>query len=260
MKQIALLLAIVSLTAPRARALELTCPDSITVACRHTGQTDVTGRPVTQSDCGGVTLEYRDSIVTGQTLLIRTWTASDSCGASQSCTQRIYFTQGHPRVAVLPFENLASAEDGVRVLARLLEEAISRAPALELIGAGRVEEALLRGRIRQPYVMDDEQRARLTAALDAEYFVIGSLLNYSTYNDQYAGPIPMIACTLQLQRAGNGEVIWSESIHAVGSDGEWLFGLGVEHDITRLASGIAGRSVEKFTERILDDPCFPAGQ
>jgi hypothetical protein len=44
----------------------------------------------------------------------------------------------------------------------------------------------------------------------------------------------------------------------VGSDGEWLFGLGVEHDITRLAAGIARRSVEKFTDRVLAEPCLPA--
>jgi hypothetical protein len=103
--------------------------------------------------------------------------------------------------------------------------------------------------------MDDEQRAKLSEMIDAQYFVVGSLLNYEVYQDPYSGPIPMISCTMQLQRAFDGKAVWSESIHAVGNDGEWLFALGVEHDITRLGRDLARQAAGEIADRLAKQPC-----
>lgn len=254
---VTLILLTLPLPAAGAMAFDIQCPARVTVNCRDLGNTEVTGRPGWIDACGMPVVEYRDSIYVHDSLITRLWTVTDTCGEIRTCTQEIVLLRRPPRVAVLPLENLAAAEDGVRVIARLFEEAIRRHHQLELIPVGMAEDALLRARIRQPWLMDDEQRRRLAASLDAEYFVIGSLLNYRTYEDQYSGLIPVIGMTLHVQRASDGGVVWSESLHAVGNDGEWLFGLGVEHDITRLARNAARRSVEKFSNNMLSDPCDP---
>ena len=235
--------------------MEVTCPETVTTPCHQLEDLNVTGRPVVAGGCGEAALVFRDSTLARDSLVIRIWTVRDTCGGVQTCFQTIRLTPGHPRIAVLPLENLAAAEDGARVLMRLMAEAISSSPSLESISAGKVDDALLRGRVRQPFLMDDEQRVKLAAALDAQYFVVGSLLNYQVYEDQYSGPIPMISCALQLQRASDGKVVWSESLHAVGNDGEWVFGMGVEHDITRLGRDLAKRAATAISARAIGGRC-----
>ena len=251
----ALILAFFMCGLAQGQAMDVICPETVTIPCHQLEDLNVTGRPVVAGGCGAAALEFRDSTLAPDSLVFRIWTVSDTCGGVQTCFQTIRLTPGRPRIAVLPLENLAAAEDGARVLVRLLAEAISAEPSLELISAGKVDDALLRGRVRQPFLMDDEQRSKLGATLDAQYFVVGSLLNYQSYEDQYSGPIPMISCALQLQRASDGKAVWSESLHAVGNDGEWLFGMGVEHDITRLGRDLAKRAATTISVRAAGRRC-----
>ena len=232
-----------------AQELEISCPATATVRCERLDDLDATGHLVVSSGCGEAKISYSDSVVVIDSTVYRRWLVTDSCGSTKQCVQAIRLIAGAPRIAVLPLENLAESEDGARVMVRLLEDALLRQPGVELIPAGQVDESIMRGRVRQPFLMDDDQRARLTGALDASYYVVGSLLNYSTYDDAYSGRIPIIACAFQLQRSSDGKTIWSETVHAVGSDGEWLFGLGVEHDITRLAGHVADRAVQHLSPR-----------
>lgn len=237
------------------RSFEVVCPEAMSVPCHQIDNLDVTGRPSTTGECGPIESLFRDSVLAHDSLIVRIWTVRDTCGHAGSCFQSIRLTPGRPRIAILPLENLAAAEDGARVLIRLLADAVSASPTLDLIPAGKVDDALLRGRVRQPFLMDDDQRVKLAAALAADYFVVGSLLNYQSYEDQYSGPVPMISCTLQLQRATDGETVWSESLHAVGNDGEWLFGMGVEHDITRLGSKLARQAATKMAFHAIPKRC-----
>ena len=239
-----------------AEPLALECPGQVTIPCTQRENLDITDRPVVSGGCGSPSVSFRDSVLAPDSLVIRIWTASDSCGAIAVCFQALTLTYATPRVAVLPLENLSSSEDGPRVLQRLLEGALGESTKLQLIPPAKVDDAIMRGRVRQPVLMDDDQRARLTAALDAQYLLVGSLLNYETYTDQYSGPVPMISCALQLLRASDGKAVWSESLHAVGNDGEWLFGLGVEHDITRLGRKLAGKAAGDISGNLAGQPCI----
>lgn len=241
-----------------AEPLTITCPEARTVSCHALDDAATTGRPNVTGGCGPITLFYRDSVLAPDTLLVRIWAAEDTCGNQDVCFQVLTLSRLAPRVAVLPLENLSSAEEGSRVLQRLLEDALGGAGGVALITPAKVNDAIMRGRIRQPVLMDDDQRHRLSEALGADYFLVGSLLNYSTYQDQYSGPIPQISATLQLQRAHDGRTIWSESLHAVGNDGEWLFALGVEHDVTRLGGKLAKKAVSSFSKFLQDLPCTAA--
>lgn len=240
-----------------AETLVLTCPESKTVSCNQLDNLEVTGEAVASGGCGTPLLLYRDSILAHDSLVLRIWSVADTCGGSQVCFQTLALTPSMPRIAVLPLENLSSAEEGARVLQRLLEEAMGKSENWIMASPANVEDAIMRGRIRQPVLMDDGQRRKLAAELDAQYFIVGSLLNYEVFQDQYSGPIPMISCALQLQRASDGQGVWSESLHAVGNDGEWLFALGVEHDITRLARDLAAKAASEVSKRLEGQPCTP---
>lgn len=235
--------------------LTVSCPGDTTVRCEVLDDLKAVGHAEAKGGCGGVKVHYRDSVFAEELLVLRVWSAADTCGHSRVCTQRIQLLAGKSRLAVLPLENLAASEEGARVFMRLLEDAALGADAIETIPAADVEDALLRGRVRQPYLMDDNQRRKLASDLGADYFLVGSLLNYSVYDDAYSGRIPLVACALQLQRADDGKVVWSETLHASGNDGEWLFGLGVEHDITRLAGHASQKAIRQVVDRMGVTPC-----
>lgn len=253
----AVLFVLVGAVSVKCDPLVLTCPDAKTVSCNQLDVLEMTGEAVASGGCGAPLLLYRDSILAPDSLVLRIWSVADTCGGSQVCFQSIALTPSTPRIAVLPLENLSSAEEGARVLQRLLEDAMSKGKDWITVSPAKVEDAIMRGRVRQPVLMDDGQRRKLSEDLDAQYFIVGSLLNYEVVQDQYSGPIPMISCVLQLQHAVDGRVVWSESLHAVGNDGEWLFALGVEHDITRLARSLATKAVSEVSKRLPGEPCTP---
>jgi len=242
-------------SAVSADPLSLNCPPSETIPCDQLDNLDRTGRAKVVGGCGDASLMFRDSVLAVDSLVIRIWTAEDTCGESAVCFQLFTLVSAIPRIAVLPLENLSSAEEGGRVLQRLLEDALGRSTDHVLISPAKVDDAISRGRVRQPVLMDDDQRQKLSETVEAQYFLVGSLLNYEVYQDQYSGPIPMISCALQLQRAHDGRTIWSESLHAVGNDGEWLFALGVEHDITRLGRELARKAADAVGNALSAQPC-----
>ena len=70
----------------------ISCVNDTTVNCIDGGTgSDITGIPVAQDECSDVSLMYSDGPFQGNCPLffIRTWTASDACNNSTSCTQQI---------------------------------------------------------------------------------------------------------------------------------------------------------------------------
>ena len=238
--------------------IELQCPPHVVVPCNKPIDSTVTLVAAT-STCSPVTLSYSDKTAPGATpalfTITRTWTATDTCGQKRTCEQTIRVVPSRPRIAVLPFENLAEAEDGARVFARLMQDQLVQSPNLEVISSGEVETATLRARIRLPVLMDNDQNQRLRQVLNADYFVLGTILIYQTTADQYSGVIPVAGITLQLRDAVSGITAWSETYHEIGNSGEWLFGLGVQHDITRLAHSIAQQAAKKLKKVIKPVHC-----
>jgi hypothetical protein len=73
----------------------ITCPPDITLACGEAVDPAVSGS-ATASGGGcdmGVTVSYSDAVapgtMPGDAIITRTWTATDACGNSRTCTQRI---------------------------------------------------------------------------------------------------------------------------------------------------------------------------
>jgi hypothetical protein len=75
----------------------LTCPVDVTVECDQTEDLSLTGQPLASDNCtpqDQITLTYEDD-ETGLTdcggtgILLRTWTATDLCGNTSTCSQQI---------------------------------------------------------------------------------------------------------------------------------------------------------------------------
>ena len=251
--------AVVFALSGQARAMALKSPAEITLSCDQVIDTSKSGMPEALGGCGGTTFTFADSVLRQvserEYIVRRAWNAADTCGNTAVCAQLIHVVPARVRVAVLALENLAGSEEGARAFARLLENEIARDSRFEGVPAGDVETALLRARVRVPMLMDQEQRAHLAQLLNADYFVLGSILTYQTYDDPYSGPVPIISVALQLWPAGQERAAWSETLHAAGNAGEWLFGLGVDHDITHLAKGLARKSLVRVERAITGKPC-----
>ena len=249
--------------AQEADPIVMQCTADLTVGCNRS--TDTAAIPIiTTGGCSELLRTFEDRVTPGPSpdryTITRTWLARDTCGGSQSCVQTIHVVPAKARLAVLPLENLAESEDGARIFARLLQDQLSQTSKVDVVAAGDVETATLRARIRLPVLMDDVQSQRLRQALDVDYFVLGTVIAYHAVTDAYSGVIPTVGVSLQLRDGRTGKTLWSDTYHATGNSGEWLFGLGVEHDITRLAHSLARRACNQFTKVAKAPPCTATRQ
>ena len=82
---------------------EIICPSDITIECSESIDPDHTGSATGSDLCGGVTLSYADDIesqgCSESEIINRTWTATDECGNTATCTQII--TTQAPEIDVI---------------------------------------------------------------------------------------------------------------------------------------------------------------
>jgi len=83
---------------PGTTGLTIVCPPTAKITCGTSTDPEDTGTPTVSSDCPGrITVTYVDDILPGSdcaaerfdSIIQRTWTATDLCGNSASCTQLI---------------------------------------------------------------------------------------------------------------------------------------------------------------------------
>ncbi len=75
----------------------ITCPPNVTIGCTASTEPSNTGRPTVSATCnlpGEIKIEYSDNLsqltgCSGTGFIIRTWKATDPCGKSSTCDQRI---------------------------------------------------------------------------------------------------------------------------------------------------------------------------
>jgi len=78
----------------------ISCPENVEVSCEEGDSPDVTGMATATDDCSEATITFDDVVVSeGCPMIIeRTFTATDGCGLTSSCTQTITITYDEPTI------------------------------------------------------------------------------------------------------------------------------------------------------------------
>jgi TolB-like protein len=143
-----------------------------------------------------------------------------------------------PRVVVLPFENVGGGSEAARTVTRICQSLLASDQRIDFVEPGAVEEALVRLRIRVPVLMTESQRDSLQSAIDCDYALTGSVLSFKEASHPHAGRVGLVSFTLQVLDMRTGRVAWSKAASRQGSDGQWLFGLGVQRDPAVMANAM----------------------
>jgi hypothetical protein len=77
--------------------LTIHCPPTAKLACGASTDPSVTGMPTVTGGCGGETITFSDQVRSSacsatrfDSLVTRTWTVTDACGNTASCTQALH--------------------------------------------------------------------------------------------------------------------------------------------------------------------------
>ena len=92
----------------------LTCPGDVSLDCSESTDPSRTGSASATDDCSGVAdIRYSDSTTAGSCagnyVIARTWTATDGCGNSTSCTQTLTVSDTHAPSLLCPPDITVSA-------------------------------------------------------------------------------------------------------------------------------------------------------
>ena len=153
----------------------------------------------------------------------------------------------HPRVALVPFENLAGREEESQIFTRVFFAQLVASGAVEMVDPAEVEAAMDSLGIRSAYSMTPAGQRALADTLHAPYLMIGSVLESGTIQGG-GGPVPAVGATLRLIEVANGKVRWAGVHFRSGEDRETLFGWGRVTSAERLVSDLAGDMLKDFRD------------
>jgi TolB-like protein len=165
---------------------------------------------------------------------------------------------GHPRVALLPLENLTGRPEAGAALTPIFFSALARTGSCELLGPGDVDAALDSLRIHPAGALAPADLRRLGAALRADLVMSGTVLE-NVMARTPDGDVPAIGVSLLLTDAASGRVLWAASRFRSGDDRETVFGWGRERSASRLASELASEMLSGFRAGPPDGPSTATG-
>jgi len=154
---------------------------------------------------------------------------------------------GHPRAALLPFENLAGREEQSGVFTRVFFAQLVASGAFEMADPAMVESAMDTLGIRSAGALTPADQRALADTLHAPYLLLGSVLESGT--TQSGGvAVPSVGATLRLVEAASGRVLWAGVHFRSGEDRETVFGWGRVTSPERLVSELAADMLKDFRD------------
>jgi len=168
-----------------------------------------------------------------------------SAGVRRSAGSRI--PRDHPRVALMPFENLSGREDQSEVFTRVFFAQLVTTGALEVVDPVQVEAAMDSLRIRATGSMTIGQLRTMADTLHVPYVMLGSVLESGMVKDP-DGEIPSVGASLRLVEASTGRVVWAGVQFRSGGDRETVFGWGRVRSAEQLVMRLAQDMLEEFAE------------
>ncbi len=147
------------------------------------------------------------------------------------------------RLAVLPLTNLTTDPSAADVLGNAIAVELLNTSGFELVDAMVVNSALSRHRIRYADRMNKEQFTALGGELGVDGVLVGAVHAYE-YRQEEDGPVPMVSLHTRIVDVAEGQIIWVAMQTRVGTDGEFLLGIGLEKSLPRLGSMVVHDIVE----------------
>jgi TolB-like protein len=151
----------------------------------------------------------------------------------------------HPRVALLPFENLSGREDQGRLFTYAFLSALGKSDGVEIVDLGAVEALVENLRIRTTASPSREQMAAIGESLQVRYVMLGSVLEAGTIRTA-DGDTPTAGVSLRLVDVASARVVWADVRVKTGDDKETIFGWGRERSAERLVTRLADEMFRPF--------------
>ena len=169
----------------------------------------------------------------------------------------------HPRVALLPFDNLSGREEQERRFTQTFLASLVKTGACDVVDMGRVESMLETLRIRATGSIGSAEMATLGDSLGVRYLLLGSVLEAGRIRTD-DGDTPAMGASLRLVDVRTGRIVWADVRVVTGDDRETVFGWGRERSaerlLVRLAEGMlrdfgtAGTAWRERARNGLEDP------
>lgn len=153
----------------------------------------------------------------------------------------------HPRVALLPFENLAGREEQSEIFTKVFFAQLVASGALEMVDPAQVEAAMDSLGIRSVTAMTPLGLRALADTLHAPYLLLGSVLESGSIQSG-TGPVPAVGAAMRLVEVASGRVLWAGAHFRSGEDRETVFGWGRVMSTERLISELASDMLRGFRD------------
>jgi TolB-like protein len=153
----------------------------------------------------------------------------------------------HPRVAIMPFENLSGREDQSEMFTKIFFAQLVATGAVEVVDPVQVDAAMDSLRIRATGSMTIGQLRAVADTLHSPYLMLGSVLESDTVKDP-DGDIPSVGASLRLVEAATGRVAWAGVHFLAGGDRESVFGWGRVRSPEMLVMRLAQELLKDFRD------------
>ena len=140
----------------------------------------------------------------------------------------------HPKVAVLPLEDLSGQSGAADRMTRVLFTVLVQTGTYDVMEPGTVDMALSDARVRSTGMLSHEQIQKLSTQLGTRWLLTGSALEFGHVRTP-DGEVPSVGIALRLIDGESGRVRWADQRYRNGDDRETVFGWGHESDADRLA-------------------------
>jgi TolB-like protein len=145
---------------------------------------------------------------------------------------------GHPRVALLPLDDLSGRAEAGAALTQILFVQLVRTGTCDVVESGSVGSALDSLRILKTTELTSDQVQALGRQLGADMLLTGTVLE-SSVEKTPDGDVPSVGVALKLIDARTAKVAWAALDTRSGDDHETVFGWGVQRNYQKLAEAMA---------------------
>lgn len=135
-------------------------------------------------------------------------------------------------LALIPFENVSGSVESTRMVMPLIEQGLRR-KGYEIVGLEKIEDFLLRNRVRNSGMMSRGQLDALRKEFGVELVLLGSVDLFSE-----SGAASQWCLSARVVSTADGKILWAESTGRTGDDFTGILALGTVTSGTVLAEKV----------------------